>query len=104
MKILSFLPNLIGDAKIEMQTYNPKLVAPLYGPPNTFLGVPIRIAISVVCIGVVVGIIVLVKRKMKKNDINNAQALYGPPENFKKKSKVDPPEDLYGCPRPDGMD
>ena len=41
---------------------------------------------------------------MSKKNNNNAQGLYGPPSMFNKAKDVEPPEDLYGCPRPDGMD
>ncbi len=49
---------------------------------------------GVVAIGIVAGIIILLKHAFKKKP-EQAQGLYGPPKMF------EPPQDLYGCPRPD---
>ena len=70
---------------------------------NDSYDVFLYIIIPAVVIGIAVGLIALVKKMIKKNIQNNAQGLYEPPEMLKKKRDVEPPEDLYGCPRPDDM-
>lgn len=92
--------SLIADIMVQSEMYG----VPAPKPSNVNMPIIIIVA-AAVTIGVATGVILLIKRMLKKkNNINNAQALYGPPENFKKKSKVEPPEDLYGCPRPGDMD
>ena len=79
-----------------------------YSPHNTESNMVEAIGIIVIGSALVVGVVALtaflLAKITKRNNINNnAQGLYGPPSMFNKK-EVDPPEDLYGCPRPDGID
>ena len=111
MKLFSLLSNLIGYTKAELYGVESPYVYEIqsaYGVPTPEIKIPaapIIIAISAVCVGVTVGIVILVKRKMKKNNINNeARCLYGPPSFYKKPRDKEPIEDLYGCPRPDEID
>ena len=78
--------NLIADFMYESQA--------LYGVPDpepiSDKNVGIIVAISTIVIGVVAGIIVLVKRTIKKKN-----------DNVQTSEVTRPPERLYGCPRPD---
>ena len=84
MRILGVLADIINTKRPE----------PLYGifnpEPATpeFNATPV-IIISAVCVGVVAGIIMLVKKSLKNREINNAQALYGPPQMFNKPNELD---------------
>ena len=67
--------------------------------------VVIFIVFAVVVVVMAIAVTVLLINNKKANEIKNASALYGPPPMFKKnKRKEEPIEDLYGCPRPNGMD
>jgi len=91
------ISNLFADAVNYLQQSD------LYGPPQAFehdnSSVTPIIIISAIGVGIVAGLVVLIRRKLKKcNNNSSPQGLYGPPSMF------EPPEDLYGCPRPDDLD
>ncbi len=76
MKLYDLIP-LVGNTVYGV--FKPEPEKPNYS---------LIIGISTACVGVIAGIIILIKKKHKKSN----------------QKKNDGPEDLYGCPRPDEMD
>lgn len=93
-------------------------INPSNNPSNAPEGIDKRVIIVTIgtfIIGIIWGIDLLITKKIKKrrnnnvdknrkdDNINRYQVLYGPPRAFRNKTKIEPPEDLYGCPRPEEM-
>ena len=104
--------SIIADVIVNQDTATLEPQA-LYGPPSAdTVNVGPILAISAICIGVVVGIILIVKKSIKKSikepikekNFDGVQVLYGPPRTRIRKKTTKPPEDLYGCPRPEEME